>query len=182
MCRALVWLWGVCLWLGAGAVSAQAVQVLPGQGQVVLHEAVEVLEDPTGQLTLDAVRGQRFAPPTGSLSSFGFTASAYWFRFTLDNPGTTTLARVLVLRTNWLDTVDLYTPGVDGQTTHRRFGDTLPFGQREVDAPQFVLSLPVAPGQHTHYLRITSTQAFMTPMELWELKAFHESDRRWSAY
>lgn len=182
MCRALGWLWGVCLWLCAGAVSAQAVQVVPGQGQVVLHEAVEVLEDPTGQLTLDAVRGQRFAPPTGGLSSFGFTSSAYWFRFTLDNPGTTTLARVLVLRTNWLDTVDLYAPGVDGQTTHRRFGDTLPFGEREVDAPQFVLSLPVAPGPHTYYLRITSAQAFMTPMELWELKAFHESDRRWSAY
>ncbi|KQP17245.1 diguanylate cyclase [Pseudorhodoferax sp. Leaf265] len=163
-------------------MSAQAVQVVPGQGQVVLHEAVEVLEDPTGQLTLDAVRGQRFAPPTGGLSSFGFTSSAYWFRFTLDNPGTTTLARVLVLRTNWLDTVDLYAPGVDGQTTHRRFGDTLPFGEREVDAPQFVLSLPVAPGPHTYYLRITSAQAFMTPMELWELKAFHESDRLWSAY
>lgn len=182
MRRALGWLWGVCLWLCAGVASAQAVQVVPGQGQLVLHEAAEVFEDPTGQLTLDAVRGQRFAPPPGGLSSFGFTASAYWFRFTLENPGASPLSRLLVLRTNWLDTVDLYAPGADGQTVHRRFGDTLPFEEREVDAPQFVVSLSVLPGRHTYYLRITSAQAFMTPMELWELKAFHESDRRWSAY
>ncbi len=182
MCRALVWLWGICLWLGAGAVSAQAVQVVPGQGQLALHETAEVLEDPTGQLTLEAVRGQRFAPPTGAVSSFGFKSSAYWFRFTLDNPGAAALQRLLVLRTSWLDTVDLYAPGMDGQAVHRRFGDALPFHEREVDAPHFVVGLPIPPGQHAYYLRITSTQAFMVPMELWELKAFHESDRHWSAY
>ncbi|WP_326534073.1 sensor domain-containing diguanylate cyclase [Pseudorhodoferax sp.] len=157
-------------------------QVVSGQGQLVLHDTAEVFEDPSGQLTLDAVRGQRFAPPRGGLSSFGFTSSAYWFRFTLENPGATTLTRLLVLRTNWLDTVDLYASGADGRTTHRRFGDTLPFREREVDTPQFLIDLPIAPGQHTYYLRITSAQAFMTPMELWGLKAFHESDRRWSAY
>ncbi|KQP46149.1 7TM diverse intracellular signaling domain-containing protein [Pseudorhodoferax sp. Leaf274] len=157
-------------------------QVTPGQGQLLLHDAASVLEDPTGRLTLDAVRGQRFAPPAGGLSSFGFTASSYWFRFTLDNPGTATLPRLLVLRTNWLDTVDLYVPGADGQVVHRRFGDTLPFQEREYATPQFLVDLPVPPGQQTYYLRITSTQAFMAPMELWEPQAFHDSDRLWSAY
>lgn len=185
MHRALGWLWLVLLcW--AGQAGAMVLQVVPGQGPLVLHERAEVLEDPTGRLTLEQVRsgaeGVGFEAPGRGLTSFGFTASSYWFRFTLDNPTPETLRRLLVLRTNWLDTVDFYAPGPDGQDVHRRFGDTLPFGEREVEAPQFVLSLPIAPGQHTYYLRVTSAQAFMTPMELWDLKAFHESDRRWSAY
>ncbi|HVR49350.1 MAG TPA: diguanylate cyclase [Pseudorhodoferax sp.] len=164
-------------------------QVVPGQGPLVLHELAEVLEDPTGRLTLAQVRdaqdadtGPHFEASARGLSSFGFTAAAYWFRFTLDNPGPEALQRLLVLRTNWLDTVDLYAQGADGQWVHRRFGDTLPFAARVYDTPQFLMDLALPPGQHRYYLRVTSAQAFMTPVELWEPQAFHDSDRLWSAY
>jgi hypothetical protein len=39
-----------------------------------------------------------------------------------------------------------------------------------------------APGKQIYYLRLTFTQAFMTPIELWKPKAFHQSDRLWSGY
>ena len=187
MCRALGWLLVLLLW--TGQAGAMVLQVVPGQGPLVLHEQAEVLEDPTGRLTLAQVQGARsadkgphFEASARGLSSFGFTAAAYWFRFTLDNPGPETLQRLLVLRTNWLDTVDLYAQGADGQWIHRRFGDTLPFAARVYDTPQFLIDLALPPGQQRYYLRLTSAQAFMTPVELWEPQAFHDSDRLWSAY
>lgn len=187
MCRALGWLLVLLLW--TGQAGAMVLQVMPGQGPLVLHEQAEVLEDPTGRLTLAQVQGARsadkgphFEASARGLSSFGFTAAAYWFRFTLDNPGPETLQRLLVLRTNWLDTVDLYAQGADGQWVHRRFGDTLPFAARVYDTPQFLIDLALPPGQQRYYLRLTSAQAFMTPVELWEPQAFHDSDRLWSAY
>lgn len=187
MCRALGWLLVLLLW--TGQAGAMVLQVVPGQGPLVLHEQAEVLEDPTGRLTLAQVHGARsadkgphFEASARGLSSFGFTAAAYWFRFTLDNPGPETLQRLLVLRTNWLDTVDLYAQGADGQWIHRRFGDTLPFAARVYDTPQFLIDLALPPGQQRYYLRLTSAQAFMTPVELWEPQAFHDSDRLWSAY
>ena len=186
MCKALGCLWLVWVLLSGCPAVAGVLDLAPGQGRLVLHDVAEVLEDPGGLLTLDAVRGGQagaaFAPAPRGLTSFGFTASAYWFRFTLRNPGPDALQRLLVLRTSWLDTVDLYRPGPGGAYTAWRGGDTLPFDERAYDTPQFLIDLAVAPGQHTYYLRLTTSQAFVTPMELWELRAFVNNDRLWSAY
>ena len=61
-------------------------------------------------------------------------------------------------------------------------GDTLPFEAREQRTPAFVLELQVLPGRHTHYLRVSSQQAFMTPIELWRPEAFQLEAQRWAAY
>ena len=48
-----------------------------------------ILEDPTAQLTLDDVRSveyaKQFTPSTKQNPSFGYTKSAYWARFTLED-------------------------------------------------------------------------------------------------
>jgi len=185
MIRRLCWLF-LLIGVLAGTASAGSLRIDPAQNRYDLNAASAVLEDATGRLGLDDVRSGpaslRFVPARGSLSSFGFTDSAYWFRFTLENPDKEARPLLLVLRTNWLDRIDLYAAG-DTAAGGQHFGDTLPFGARHhASTPQFLIDLQLPPGSHTYYLRITSAQAFMTPIELWAPAAFHENERGWSAY
>ena len=162
----------------AGMVSLE-----PERDSYMLNTVVDVLEDPLGQLSLVDIRSDAsFKQPDTGLSSFGFTESAYWYRFDIQNPSPTTHSMILVLRTAWLDTVHFYQPDATGAYTERHFGDTLPFQAREYLHPQFLINLNIAPGKQTFYMRLTSTQAFITPIELWEPQSFHENDRLWAGY
>lgn len=176
----------LCSQLLCGSALAQVLRITPGQPHFNVHAAADVLEDAPGRLTLqDLLSGgaaQGFEPARAALSSFGFTRSAYWYRFTLDNPGTAPQRMLLVLPTPWLDTVHLYAADAHGGFHERLVGDTLPFEAREHRTPAFVLELQALPGRHTHYLRVSSHQAFMTPIELWRPEAFHLEAQRWAAY
>lgn len=186
MIRRLCWLLVLFSQLVCGSALAQALRITPGQAAHNVHPVAEVLEDPRGQLTLqDLLAGgasEGFRPAGTALSSFGFTRSAHWYRFTLDNPGDSPRRMLLVLRTPWLDTVHLFAANAEGGFDERLMGDTLPFGARERPTPAFVFELEVLPGRHTHYLRVTSQQAFMTPIELWQASAFEAEAQRWAAY
>lgn len=186
MIRRLCWLVLLCSQLFCVGALAEVLRIVPGQAVINVHTAAEVLEDAPGRLSLqDLLAGgaaEGFKPAHSALSSFGFTRSAYWYRFTLDNPGTTPQRRLLVLRTPWLDTVHLYAADSRGDFHERLVGDDLPFSAREHPTPAFVLDLDVPPGRHTHYLRVSSRQAFMTPIELWQPEAFQVEEQRWAAY
>lgn len=186
MIRRLCWLILLCSQMLCGSAMAQALRITPAQTDFNVHAVADVLEDAPGQLTLqDLLSGsaaQGFEPARSALSSFGFTRSAFWYRFTLDNPGPKPLRMQLVLRTPWLDTVHLYAADARGDFHERLQGDTLPFDAREQRTPAFVFELEVQPGRHTHYLRVTSRQAFMTPIELWHPEALQAEEQRWAAY
>lgn len=189
MIRRLCWLMLLCSQLLIGNAIADVLRIVPGQPVFNVHKAADVLEDEPGRLTLQdllsggASEGFRPVDPESSgLASFGFTRSAYWYRFTLDNPGTTSRRMLLVLPTPWLDTVHLYAADAQGGFHERLVGDDLPFAAREHLTPAFVLELDVAPGRHTHYLRLSTRQAFMTPIELWQPEAFQAAQQRWAAY
>ncbi|QNP60863.1 sensor domain-containing diguanylate cyclase [Paenacidovorax monticola] len=186
MTRRLWWLallW--CQFLTTGA-QAGTIRLAPGQDSYNLNASADVLEDASRRLRIENVvaggAANAFKPPQQGLSSFGFTDSAFWLRFRIDNPEPAARRMLLVLRTNWLDTVQVFSPDAWGLYTEQRLGDTLPFRERPYAMPQLVVDLQVAPGISTYYLRLTSTQAFMTPIELWEPESFHQNDRLWSAY
>ncbi|MBU0917215.1 MAG: sensor domain-containing diguanylate cyclase [Gammaproteobacteria bacterium] len=186
MIQRLCWLMLLCSQLLCGSALAGALRITPAQASQNVHAAADVLEDASGQLNLqDLLSGgaaDGFRPAGSALSSFGFTRSAHWYRFTLDNPGNTPQRRLLVLRTPWLDTVHLYSADAQGGFQERLVGDDLPFSARDHLTPAFVLDVTVAPGRHTHYLRVSSRQAFMTPIELWQPEAFAAEQERWAAY
>ena len=176
----------LCSQLLLGSAQAEVLRITPGADTLNVHSAADVLEDERGQLSLqDLLSGGAdggFSPVGSALSSFGFTRSAYWYRFTLDNPAPTTRRMLLVLRTPWLDTVHLYAADGQGGFRERLVGDDLPFSARDRLTPAFVLELDVQPGRHTQYLRVSSRQAFMTPIELWQPEAFEAEQERWAAY
>lgn len=167
----------------AFAMAAQAGTVVlePGRDSYLVHAVVDVLEDPTGRLSFDEVSKESskvvFRQYETGQFSFGFTKSAYWFRFEVLNPSATPHDMVLVMRTAWLDTISIYQPDAAGGYQQIRLGDTLPFGERLHPHPQFLVDLQARPGAQTYYLRISSTQAFLSPIELWDAQAFHDNDR-----
>lgn len=180
-----LWLLLTCFATGTG--HAQTLRLSEGQASYNLHARAAVLVDPSGALRLADLVGEgrasaAFRPAHQGLSSFGFTAAAIWFRITIDNPAAQAQRKQLVLPTNWLDSVDLYIPLATGAFHERRFGDSLPFAERDYPRPYFVIDLDLLPGSHDYYLRLTSSQAFMTPIELWEPAALREAERGWAAY
>lgn len=154
-------------------------------GPLTLVAQVDLLEDPTGHLTLNDVRApvhaQRFAPGPAAADAFNFgiTASAYWFRLTLSNPQTTPLERLLELGYARLSHVTLYHDAPDGQPTTVVTGATQPFESRPYAHRFFVFPLTLAPqSTQTLYLRVQSTTAFIVPLQLWAPAAFHAHERK----
>lgn len=171
---------------GQTQMQTPVVRITPDFTHQALDRDSEVLADPADTLRLGDVRqppvAQAFVPAHGSLSSFGFTRAAYWFRFTLDNPLPTPRPMQLVLPTSWLDTVYLYCPDAEGQYRAHHLGDSLPFAQRAHPSTAFVIDLDLAPGLQTCFLRLRTAQAFMTPIELWTPRAFQAQARQNAAY
>ncbi|WP_374318074.1 diguanylate cyclase [Aquabacterium sp.] len=171
-------------------VSARAVAgvltLSPAETHYKVNHLMDVVEDASGRMTMDDVRVRMaaadVAPPPGGLSSYGFTVAAYWFRFEVNNPAADAQDMMLVLRTPWLDSIHIYEDRPDGPHLLHHVGDTLPFAARAHLNPQYLVDLHLTPGRHTYYLRVTSTQAFMTPVELWQPEAFHDSDRLLTGY
>lgn len=163
---------------------AGSVPLESNQSSYQLHHYADVQEDPEGKLTFADIRSREHAFTHGNRGqySLGFTRSAYWYRIDISNPDPTSRRMLLVLRTAWLDSITVYQPNGHGRYTSQTLGDTLPFAARPHRHPQFLVDLDIPPGVQRYYLRISSQQAFVNPMELWQPAAFHDSDRSWAGY
>jgi PAS domain S-box-containing protein len=182
--------WRACfVWLliplvGAPGVAARVVRdfaeppapvvLVDGQGEYPLGRALEVLEDPAKQWTIDEVAGPefeaRFTPSRADTPSFGYTGSAYWLRFRVRNDTSATSDWRLDLDDARVGLVDLYLPAADGAgyDVPKRAGRFLPFDSREIAQHQYVFKVPLAPhAEQTIYLRVESDAALVVPLTLW---------------
>lgn len=126
--------------------------------RIDLADAAFVFEDTDGMLTLEDVRKpenrDRFQPRA---LTFGFSTSAYWLRFALNNPDS-------VAATRWLDTgnhtmqeVTLYAPDAQGNYQAQHTGSSLPFVQRPLPMANFVFPVTLLNNRTTVvYLRLQS--------------------------
>jgi len=157
------------------ALGAQPLSLIP---------MAALLEDPQGRLTFgelqapaQAARFKTDLPATNALA-LGFTRSVYWLRLTLHNPGSQSLARMLVVDNPRISHIQAHLP--DGQGGYRVVdtgGDT-PFASRPYPNRGFVfpLALP-AQAQQVVYLRVASTVGLLVPLQLWTPEAFHAHER-----
>lgn len=142
----------------AGNVQASATRIDGAFSREALSQKMEVLEDPGGKMDFAAIRAStafRPAPKTGT--NFGFTRSAWWIRFSLDNPGDED--RHVVLREDYplIDHLDLWAAESNETWRHTATGDRTPFSTREFDHRDFLFDLAVPAGsERTFYLRAES--------------------------
>lgn len=139
--------------------------------------AQQVLEDPSGTLTLEDVRSEpwqsRFAPWPDGNPALSFTSSAYWVRLHVENVSVEQsifLLQLPMAETGWVS----FYRSVEGRPYESVVtGALAPYSTREVPHPDFLFRLPLHPGERAWlYLRVAGDNLLSTPATLWTESAF----------
>ncbi len=143
-----------------------------------LDQYVEIIEDRGDTLRFEDVSAatfsNKFVPVSGT--NFGFTHSAYWVRFTLENTLPKTSDWLLEIKFPFLDSIELYSPDKNGQYYLRKAGRSLPFNKREIKHRNFIFNLQAYPGRNIYYMRLKTESAMFFPMTIWRKEAFATND------
>ena len=101
-------------WQKGDASTAEPVVLTDEQGQYPLGLHLEILEDPSGELTIEDVTSpafdSQFIPSQVAVPNYGYTDSAYWVRVSLDNETLYTNEWLLEIGFANTQYVDLYIP------------------------------------------------------------------------
>jgi signal transduction histidine kinase/CheY-like chemotaxis protein/HPt (histidine-containing phosphotransfer) domain-containing protein len=145
----------------------------------ILGPYLEILQDPTGLLEIEAVSGRdldtAFLPSDRAEPGFGFTDSAYWARFSVSNPVNEPLEWYLEIGYPLIDHIDLFT--ADGNGFNRRsYGDMQPFNERSPLYRNVVIPL-TEPGlsQRSYYVRFATSSSMNLALAFWRPGAFIEA-------
>ena len=104
---------------------------------------LEILEDPSGKLTIEEIASpgfeNRFVPGQDEVPNFGHTNSAYWVRFRIENEtGQSENWRLKMGFAN-MQYIDLYLQRPDDKGyTQKKTGTYFPFHTRDIPYPSFV--------------------------------------------
>ncbi|MEY8264431.1 MAG: 7TM-DISM domain-containing protein, partial [Bermanella sp.] len=133
----------------------------------------------------DAVSVQRLAqqdwqPIHNNHLNLGFTPATVWIRFSLSNPSSHAVQRLLDVNYPLLDYVTLYQVFNSQQPqVIMRSGDRLPFTRRNLNHPNFISSLNLpAQQRHDYLLKISSDSPIQTELILWRTDAFQAHYRQ----
>jgi len=116
------------------------------------------IEDTGKSLSFDGVRGSGIWKKLESDSvNFGFSDSAYWLKFVVNNKYETPFNSYLEIPYPSIDSLELYARGIGPEFTKTVTGDRLPFSQRPIPDPNFIFPVVLHHDVNEIYLRIEST-------------------------
>ena len=169
------------IWLFVASISTYAELLSPESTQVNLLSSAEFLEDPSGTLSLEDVRGmdQSFRAWTrgGTELNFGITPSAYWIRVPLQRREAAPKDWLLVVNYVKISELDFYPPtGAPIHTGSNRALSTRPYFDRF-----FVLPLEVKTQSSAIYLRVTSRYSLTVPMTLWQPDSYRKQQQHFQS-
>jgi len=116
----------------------------------------------------------QFKPLNAQSPNFGFTESAYWFRFTLIDPSDRENPWILELTNAMINFVDFYIPKPDGGFLVKKSGDGLAFDTRDMmyRNVNFLLR-PSQSLSSTYYLRVVTGPPMQFGLHLHDPLSFH---------
>lgn len=180
----------LCAAVGACAQPPVPTRVQPNSGAAATL-TMTLVEDQAGTLTLREIlagKAGKFQPGSYHV---GLTTSAYWLRFTINNPGAQA-------REWWFDTgnrtlqeIDFYYPDGEGGWLRQSTGTRDTFVSRPLPTDSFVFALPATATESEAfdvYLRVRSTGYLGITMapQLWDPAAYQRQAERdtstWLAY
>lgn len=137
---------------------------------------MEVLEDPSGQLTFKNIQAPetaaRFHKLSSSTTGFGLSRSHFWLRFSVDYLDTAQTHYVIVQRNPLTDNIILYRQNENGDAIASATGGRLRFAHREFPTREFAWSVPANPyTRDTYWVEFYGLGALDIDLELTTLHA-----------
>jgi len=161
-----------------GAQKGDTVVLSDGQNKYSVGLHMEILRDPSGELTIQDVTSaayqDQFTLSQAETPNFGFQKAAYWVRFRILNQAKQNSSWVLELEFVNMHYVDLYLPTASGSSYQvKQSGMMRPFNSRDIPFRLLAFNLDVPPGnEQTVYLRFQSEASMTLPLVLWSRNAF----------
>ena len=146
-----------------------------------LGYAVEYLEDPKGELSLEDVLSINyqsvFQTSQEATPAFGFTRSVYWFRILLENVDNPVGKWLFEVQYPLLDQIEFYLFDAGQLISHQTSGDQIPFEQRPQNHRTFLFETEIPTAQSREiYLRVESSGSMQVPIALWSERTFYQAD------
>lgn len=160
-------------------LAAPTVVLEKAKGKYILGKCLDILEDKKGVWTIEDVTSPEisnlFRQSNKEIPGFGISASAFWVRFTLQNPLSQQITGYLEFGYAVTDHVDLYIQQSEGLYNVKKTGDHLPFFERELDYHNFIFVLELPPqSTQTCYMRIKTSGSVNIPLVFWFPLTFAE--------
>jgi len=185
----LLWLilLGLSAYVHAQSTLTKPVILTDAQDKYPLGLHLEILEDPTAELTIEDVStpeyATQFIPSQTENPKFGFTLSAIWVRFRLRNE--TLQTNEWRLEHGFANThhLNMYLPRGESVGSSKDFqvtktGILHPFDSRDVPYHQLVFKIPLLPDtEQIVYLRIKTESSMPVPLILWHPEIFAQQSR-----
>lgn len=179
----LVWLLVAVTIVAKGdiAVAAEPIVVDDVLKSLVIGDKLDILEDPSGELTVQDVSSgsaaSEFEPSESEKPNFGFTNSAFWARFELQNPSDDARHVLLELDNAILDEITLFQPTPGGSFESLTLGDHFPFDDRTIPNrnPVFEITVPPSNSQ-VYYVRFKTAGSMQMPLLLHDPVTFFKGD------
>lgn len=131
------------------------------------------IEDPQHSETITSVLNNNHAWEVINRSSpnFGFTPTAYWFKFNIDNISDRAQSIYLELPIPFLDSLQVFQTFEKNIIHIHDVGDQYPFKQRPIIHQNFVMPFTLLPGINEMYMRVSSAGTVEAPLTLWTPEA-----------
>ena len=162
------------------ALAAQGVTLdLADDGQYKLAPYMDMLKDPSGELTLEDVVSRyntdQWQPLGQDDANFGFDESAYWFRVVVSNHNAVIHEWVLEIAYPQLDHVDVFFINGYGEVQSYFYGgDQLIIDKRIYNHPHLVFPALLFPYESiTIIMRVQTEGALQVPATLWHQDKFN---------
>ena len=171
-------LWVSILSIWCPIYAASPISISDAQEEYAIGRSLQILRDPTGNLTLDDVRSSKasgsWQASTSDEPNYGFLDDAVWLKFTVVNHSQSQTQWFLEVNYPLLNHIELYRPNGLGGYSKTLTGDHHHFDTREIDYRNFsfTLDLPYAE-ERTFYLRAKS-DTLLFPMKISSPKSFSE--------
>jgi len=167
----------IVIFLLSNNATASPLVISKDTDSYVISKQLSVLEDPSGELSIGDITANSFAKEFSPLASdnanFGYSDSAYWFRFTLENNDDSHRDLLLEVGYPLLDSIHFYTLTGDRVNSEKHSGDLQPFKQRGFLYYNVVFPINVNPLEKKEvFLRVKTESSVQVPLTLWDPMAF----------
>jgi len=136
-----------------------------------LGDHITFIEDPEHRLNINAVKkpGVEWSIPPTNPPNFGYKPHSYWFKSQINNLSELTKNALLSIDYPNLDELEVFIFQNHSEPLHYFLGDSLPYDQREIDNPNFLIPITLnKQTQTTLYIRIKTTSSAQLPITLWD--------------